>query len=397
MLKNYSYKIFLAAISLVMLTSPVRSTAGTDPVEPAAQATGEIMLAPANAQATAEAAIASNASTAEVISDLKGTGETFLEMLSDTASARIFPNAGSLESLIKGADAKNEKKEKQGRGRRRRSKAKGPDDGKPLKTTAEIEAEKYYEYPQLTLESSTFEALLKKLAGTVETVLPKTKKAVEEINSKWDKRWADRNAPTTEEIEAVRVKVAAATLEAELKRKRRERRMPVTEEVKIESGADIFMRYCDGCHSDFGKTFYSGPLKGRPFWTKYPSGAGLGEVIRNGVRGERGDMPRYGREKLSDKELEALIEHIKSLTQPLEIKNEEPKKTRKTAEVEIMGSKEGTKEVGIKVSNEETKEIELKAVKEETQEADIKKPRPEPGKVTRKKKPIKEIKLEPFK
>jgi len=228
---------------------------------------------------------------------------------------------------------------------------------KPAKTTAEIEAEKYYEYPQLTLDSSTFEALVKKLAGTVEAVLPKTKKAVEEINSRWDKRWADQNAPKTEEIEALRAKIAAATLEAGLEKRRRERRLPVTEEVKIESGADIFMRYCDGCHSDSDKTFYSGPLKGRSFWTKYASGEKLTKVIREGVRGERGDMPRYGLEKLSDKELAALIEHIESLTQPIEIKKEDQKK-KETKEIEIKGREEETKEVEAKELKEDPEEDE---------------------------------------
>ncbi len=95
---------------------------------------------------------------------------------------------------------------------------------------------------------------------------------------------------------------------------------PKTEEVKIESGINLFERHCFSCHFDHGHFKYAKNLSGRDFWLKYKNGdEEIKKIIRNGFRTVEGDMPFHDSERLSEKEVAAIIEHLKSMTQPLNI------------------------------------------------------------------------------
>jgi mono/diheme cytochrome c family protein len=95
-----------------------------------------------------------------------------------------------------------------------------------------------------------------------------------------------------------------------------------TAEVKIESGENLFFRRCYSCHFDHAHFKMANNLAGKEFWLKYnKNDAGIKKVIRNGFRTTAGDMPAYAVERLSDREAEAIIEHLKSMTQPLKIES----------------------------------------------------------------------------
>ncbi|HBC76461.1 MAG: hypothetical protein A2008_13880 [Candidatus Wallbacteria bacterium GWC2_49_35] len=95
-----------------------------------------------------------------------------------------------------------------------------------------------------------------------------------------------------------------------------------TAEVKIESGENLFYRRCYSCHFDHAHLKMAGNLAGKEFWLKYNKNeAGIQKIIRSGYRTTAGDMPAYGAERLGDREAEAIIGHLKSMTQPLKIES----------------------------------------------------------------------------
>ncbi len=95
---------------------------------------------------------------------------------------------------------------------------------------------------------------------------------------------------------------------------------PKTAEVKIESGLNLFERHCFSCHFDHEHFKYAKNLSGKEFWLKYKDGdEDIKKIIRNGFRTVEGDMPFHDSERLSEKEVAAIIEHLKSITQPLKI------------------------------------------------------------------------------
>lgn len=96
-----------------------------------------------------------------------------------------------------------------------------------------------------------------------------------------------------------------------------------TAEVKIESGENLFFRRCYSCHFDHAHFKMANNLAGKEFWLRYNKNEdGIKKIIRNGFRTTAGDMPAYAAERLSDREAEAIIEHLKSMEQPLKIEIE---------------------------------------------------------------------------
>jgi mono/diheme cytochrome c family protein len=98
-----------------------------------------------------------------------------------------------------------------------------------------------------------------------------------------------------------------------------------TGEVKIESGENLFYRHCYSCHFDHSRLKTARVLAGKDFWLKYNPGGdnpdGILTVIRAGRRTVSGDMPFYSQQRLSDKEAAAVVEHLKSMVQPLNIED----------------------------------------------------------------------------
>lgn len=97
---------------------------------------------------------------------------------------------------------------------------------------------------------------------------------------------------------------------------------PKTAEVKIETGENLFYRHCYSCHFDHSHFKTARILAGRDFWLKYNSAEnndGIISVIRSGRRTVSGDMPSYPAQRLSEKEAAAIIEHLKTIVQPLNV------------------------------------------------------------------------------
>ena len=133
-----------------------------------------------------------------------------------------------------------------------------------------------------------------------------------------------------------------------------------TAEVKIESGENLFFRRCYSCHFDHAHFKMANNLAGKEFWLKYNKNeAGIKKVIRNGFRTTAGDMPAYAVERLSDREAEAIIEHLKSMSQPLKIESKKKTaaetKTESGTGAEIKSKTTPKKENGVK--NKNIKEI----------------------------------------
>lgn len=95
---------------------------------------------------------------------------------------------------------------------------------------------------------------------------------------------------------------------------------PKTAEVKIETGENLFYRHCYSCHFDHSRLKTARILAGKDFWLKYnpaDNNDGIISVIRSGRRTVSSDMPSYGQQRLSEKEAAAIIEHLKTMVQPL--------------------------------------------------------------------------------
>lgn len=83
---------------------------------------------------------------------------------------------------------------------------------------------------------------------------------------------------------------------------------------RIAEGQKVFTQMqCFTCHANGGNIIDpSKPIKGVKFVEKYPEDSKLTEVIRQGVPGTA--MPGYGKERLSDDQMAALVAYIRSLT-----------------------------------------------------------------------------------
>lgn len=83
---------------------------------------------------------------------------------------------------------------------------------------------------------------------------------------------------------------------------------------KVAEGQKVFTQMqCFTCHANGGNIIDpSKPIKGAKFLEKYPEDSQLAEVIRKGVPGTA--MPGYGKEKLNDEQMAALVAYIRSLT-----------------------------------------------------------------------------------
>ena len=101
------------------------------------------------------------------------------------------------------------------------------------------------------------------------------------------------------------------------------KKAPDTIEVKIETGENLFLMHCYTCHFGSGRINISNPLAGKNFWIKYnDNDAGLKKNIRSGYKGDYGDMPSYSEQRLSEKEADAILDHLKSMLQPIKIKKD---------------------------------------------------------------------------
>lgn len=121
-----------------------------------------------------------------------------------------------------------------------------------------------------------------------------------------------------------------------------------TEEVRVESGENLFLRHCYACHFDHSHFKMANNLSGREFWTRYGrDGAGIKKVIRSGVRTSGGDMPAYNAERLGDREADAIIEHLKSMTQPVKIDPDAAVKKSGAGKAADAGKPAATAEVSL--------------------------------------------------
>jgi len=81
----------------------------------------------------------------------------------------------------------------------------------------------------------------------------------------------------------------------------------------INRGQEVFeQQTCSMCHKDGGNSLDPGKaIKGSLFQKKYPDDAKLKLAIRKGFPDS--GMPAFGKDKLSDKDLDAMVAYIRAL------------------------------------------------------------------------------------